>query len=436
MAEVGRNGASSAGSASLSGDRSGEVSHVPARHVDILPTMLEAAGQAVPGDLPGHSLVAAAERQGSAPRQSYFEAMAAMLNRGWAPLDGVLVDREKYIDLPIPERYDLAGDAHETVNLAGRTLDRDRVLTAALRSFNAVLPGARRTEDPDAAARLRALGYTSGSAPLKAHYTEADDPKRLVDLDGLVHSGVDAFSSGRLDEAIAMYRQIIARRPDMALAYRHLAFVEWTRGNVVASIAVLEQAMKAGVTGATVIAQLGSYLTDVGRAADAVRLLEPLGADPKADPDTLNALGIAYARSGREADATRVFERVLAVNPDSAIPLENLGILALQRGDLDGAQARFERAAQVDPHSSQAFADLGVVAIKRGDHKAAVDAWRRAVGLDPTNYDALYNLGTTLARDGPLESARPYLEQFVRSAPASFYAKDLREISALLRRPR
>ncbi len=74
MAEVGRNGVSSAGSASLSGERNGEVSHVPARHVDILPTMLEASGQAVPGDLPGRSLLAAAERQGSAPRPSYFEA--------------------------------------------------------------------------------------------------------------------------------------------------------------------------------------------------------------------------------------------------------------------------------------------------------------------------------------------------------------------------
>jgi len=409
-----------------------EVSHVPARHVDILPTILDAAGRPVPADLPGRSFLPAGERRGAGPRQSYFEAMAAMLNRGWAPLAGVLVDREKFIDLPIAERYDLAADPRETANLFGRAPERDRVLDAALRAFNAPLPGTRRVEDPDAAARLRALGYTSGSAPLKTHYTEADDPKRLADLDHLVHQGVESFSSGRMDDAIAAYRQIIARRPDMAIAYRHLAFVEWTRGNVNGAIAVLEQAMRAGAAGASLAAQLASYLTDVDRPGEAVKLLEPFAGDPRSDSDTLNALGIAYARSGREADAARIFDRALAINPESAIPLENLGILALQRGDLDAASARFNRAVQVDPHSSQAYADLGVVAVKRGDHRTATDAWRRAVELDPTNFDALYNLGTTLARDGQMDAARPYLEQFVRSAPASFYAKDLREVAALL----
>jgi arylsulfatase A-like enzyme len=61
---------------------SGEVSHVSARHVDILPTILEAVGQPVPSDLPGRSLLSASERRGSSPRPSYFEAMSSMLNRG------------------------------------------------------------------------------------------------------------------------------------------------------------------------------------------------------------------------------------------------------------------------------------------------------------------------------------------------------------------
>ncbi len=54
--------------------------------------------------------------------------------------------------------------------------------------------------------------------------------------------------------------------------------------------------------------------------------------------------------------------------------------------------------------------------------------------LDPRNFDALYNLGTTLAREGQTAAARPYLEQFLRTAPPAFYAKDLREVEKLLRR--
>jgi arylsulfatase A-like enzyme len=136
----------------------GEVSSVAARHIDILPTILDAVGQMVPSDLPGRTLLPREERRaGASPRTTYFEAMSGMLNHGWAPLTGVLVGRDKFVDLPIAERYELANDPGERTNLAGRSTERDRLLTAALGAFTPALPGQRVTEDPEAAARLRAL---------------------------------------------------------------------------------------------------------------------------------------------------------------------------------------------------------------------------------------------------------------------------------------
>jgi arylsulfatase A-like enzyme/Flp pilus assembly protein TadD len=413
-----------------------DVSSVAARHIDLLPTILDAIGQPVPADLPGRTLMPAGERRAGAPaRPTYFEAMSGVLNRGWAPLTGVLVDREKYIDLPILERYDLGGDPGERTNLAGRAAERDRTLAAALRGFDAPMPGPRATEDPDAAARLRALGYTAGSASIKPRYAEADDPKRLVDLDREMHDAVEAFGSRRLADAVEIYRRIIDRRPDMAIAYRHLAFVEWQRGHSNEAIDVLQRAIRAGVTDPRVLTQLAGNLTDTGRVAEGIRLLEPLAAGSTADADTLNGLGIAYARAGRAAEARRVFERVLAINPDSSVPLENLGMLALERGDLAAARQLYARAVAVDPRSSRAHAGVGVVASRSGDRRAAIDAWKRAVELDPTNFDALYNIGTALAGDGQMEAARPYLERFLRDAPPSFYGQDLREVARLLDRP-
>jgi len=411
-----------------------EIAEGPARHIDILPTALEAAGLPVPGDLPGRSLLTAAERASPEPRPSYFEAMSAMLNRGWAPLAGIVADREKYVDLPIAERYDLASDPGERSNVAGRSPERDRTLAAALRAFNAPPPGQRRAEDVDAAARLRALGYVSGNATAKARYTDADDPKTLVDLDRDVHDAVDAFTAGRADDAVRIYQRVIARRPDMAIAYLHLAFVERRRGNVAGAIDVLQRGIAAGVTDPRAIGQLGEYLTEAGRTAEGIRLLESVAAGPATNLDALNALGIAYAQSGRRDRARAIFERVLTINGSSSVPLENLGLLALDGGDAAGARRLFERALQADPKSSRAYAGLGNVALKTGDVRAAVDAWTRAVLFDPRNFDALYNLGTTLARQGDRAGARPYLEQFLRTAPAAFYEKDRQTVARLLER--
>ena len=430
VAEIG--GAGRTGKAGRSG---GEVSSVAARHVDILPTILEAVGQTPPADLPGRSLLpAAARRAGSPTRTSYFEAMGAMLNRGWAPLAGVLAGRDKFINLPIAERYDLAADPAEGVNLSGRAAQRDRALAAALRGFNAAPPGERRAEDGDAAARLRALGYVSGSAPAKARYTEADDPKQLVDLDQAVHDAVTAFGARRFDEAVQIYQGVIARRPDMAIAYRHLAFVEWQRGNPNGAVAVLQRAITAGVTQSAVLAQLGGYLADTGRVAESIRILEPLARDPVADAETLNALGISFIRAGRRDEASRTFARVLAINPESSVPLENLGVMALERGDLEAARRQFEHAVRADPRSSRAHSGLGVVLVRSGDRRGAIEAWTRAVQLDARNFDAVYNLATTLVRDGQRDAARPYLELFLETAPPAFFAHDLQEVAALLQR--
>jgi arylsulfatase A-like enzyme/cytochrome c-type biogenesis protein CcmH/NrfG len=413
----------------------GELSSVAARHVDILPTILDAAGQTVPASLPGRTLLPASERRrgGDATlRSSYFEAMSAMLNRGWAPLTGIVAGREKYIDLPIAERYDLASDAAETTNLAGKSSERDRTLAAALRGFGATLPGQRRTEDGEVLARLRALGYVSGSAPAKSQYTDADDPKRLVAIDQSIHHGVSLYMERRFAEAMQVYRDIIKRRPDMAMAYRHLAFVAWESGNPAAAIATLRQALAGGMTHDEITAQLGTYLAESGNPADAIQLLEPIAKSAQPDLDALNGLGIAYARSGRAGDARRVFLRMLSLNPESGMALENVAALDLERGDFGNAGLHFERALRVDPSSSQAHAGLGVVAMKRGDRRTAVESWKRAVELDPSNYDALYNLATTLAQDGQMTAARPYLEQFARTAPPAFYAKDIRDVKTLL----
>src|SRR5438034_6108146 len=61
----------------------------PVRHVDILPTILDALGAGPPSSADGHSLlaIAAGERPVAAP--AYFEALSASINRGWAPLYGV-----------------------------------------------------------------------------------------------------------------------------------------------------------------------------------------------------------------------------------------------------------------------------------------------------------------------------------------------------------
>jgi len=408
----------------------GEVSDAPARHVDILPTILEALLIAPPPNLPGRSLRTRAERRATASQPSYFEAMSPMLDYGWAPLAGVLVDREKFIDAPIAELYDLAADPSERTNLSGREAAHEQRLAAQLTAFHATLPGMATTGDAEAARRLRSLGYLSGEAAPKAHYTEADDPKRLVDIDRKMHDALGADEEGRTADAVALYRQVLAQRPEMMAASRHLAFDYWRSGQIATAIETLRAALTHGATPGAEI-QLGSYLVEVERHQEAVAMLEKAA---RADPtlDALNGLGIAYGRSGRATEALAVFERALKIDPENPMIHENIGTIQLDAGQLSAARDEFVRAIRANPASAQGHAGLATVAFKSGDRETALASWKRAVDLDPTNWDALYNLGVQLMRAGRTAEARPYLERFVRTAPASQYAKDIKAIAAEL----
>lgn len=401
----------------------GIVSDVPVRHIDIVPTIAALTGITLE-DLPGRSLVTAINGE-KADRTTYFEAMTAMLKRGWAPLRGVIAGREKYIDLPIEELYDLEGDPEERKNLVASASDTTRALAARLRGLGPTLPGEQVDENAEVRARLQSLGYLSGSAPRKETYTEEDDPKRLIDVDRLMIQGIELHRAGRSGQAINAYRRVITRRPDMGLAYRRLAYILWEIGAAEEAIGTLRDALARNGADVEIEIRLGTYLAETGRVDEAIPMLERATKAAPGDVDGVNALGIAYARAGRPAEAIAAFERILSIDSRNAYALENLGTVRLELGDLAAATAAFETALTHAPQSSRAHAGLGVVASQQGRMDDAIARWRRAVELDSRNFDALFNLANTLIRTGRASEARPFVTRFVETAPRGFYGPDI-----------
>ena len=411
--------------------RSGaNVSDEPVRHVDLVPTVLDALGAPTDRTLPGRSLLGPAPPSSSAV--SYFEALAPSLNRGWAPLTGVIAGREKFVDLPLPELYDLTADPREGQNLADLRPDRRRVLEASLRELGAAAPGARRQEDAATVERLKALGYVSGgTAAHRGPYSDKDDPKRLIGFDQTIHQAIDLFQRGNARGAEALYRDVIAQRPDMGIAYEQLAFVYWQSGQRPEAIATLQRAGAAGVSDSSLDTKLGMYLTESGRVDEGLPLLERAAARPGAGIDALNALAIGYARTGRSEPALTTFRRVLALDPGNAMAWQNIGSLELERGDASAARDAFRRALTIDANWAAAYTGLGVAEQRLHHLDAAIENWKQAVARDPQEFDALYNLATELASAGRLSEARPYAQRFVSTAPPAQYAAAIRQLRGL-----
>jgi arylsulfatase A-like enzyme/tetratricopeptide (TPR) repeat protein len=402
----------------------------PVRHIDIVPTVLEAIGAAADPSLPGASLSAAMRDAATPDRPVYFEAMTANLSRGWAPLRGVIAARQKYIDLPLPELYALEADPGESRNLVPSRRDRADVLLNMLRAFNVAPPAPPGEESSDVRDRLRALGYLGGSpAPGRKQYGDDDDPKRLIDIDALLHHAGDMYQRGNLEEAGALFEKAIQRRPDTADAYRYLAFVHWQAGRPNDAIRTLENALRNGITHRDVRVKLGLYLAETGQAARAIALLENLAGD---DVEALNALGIAYGHASRNADASRTFSRILEIDPSNGLAWQNIGTIELRSGRRQEAEAALRRALDIDNGLPGAYTTLGVVLSESGRKTEAVDMWKRAVAVSPAESDALYNLTVTLLELGRKDEARVFGERYIATAPPGLFARDIARIKSLI----
>lgn len=406
----------------------------PARHVDVVPTALAALGLPVPPGLPGRALLAPAPAGAAAA--SYFESLTACLTRGWAPLRGMLRERRKLVDLPLPELYDLRDDPGEEHNRYDQDRPAARALAAALPA-ESVWPPVKGKVSSEEAARLGSLGYATATAAHAGAYTAEDDPKRLVALDAEIQRGFALYSARRFAEAVEVDRRVIAQRPTMPEVYEHMALALRQLERHDEAIALLEGAVARGLGGEMLRRQLGLALCDAGRPARAVEVLAPVvggrGGGSDVEPETLAAYGLALGDAGRFPEAVATLTRAAAAAPSDPLPLEDLGVISLRRDRPAEAQRYLERALKLNDRLPVSWNTLGVALFRQQKAEAALEAWGRAVAIDGRQYDALYNIGLVAAQLGRREMARAALKRFVETAPAARFGSDIAKGRELLR---
>ena len=388
-------------------------------HVDIYPTLLRAAGIKPPTDLPGRPLpLAGGSHPSTSPpaRELYFEALSGSINRGWAPLHGLLAARHKLIRLPLPELYDLASDPAEANNL----IDSHRRLANQLRGQippEALRPPTRGKISEEEIRRLRSLGYVASASSEEASFTAGNDPKNLIAIDRKLHQVVALYMERHLEQSAILAREIIAERPTMAIAYEHLSEALREQGRVDEAILALESALANGVSHPGVLRQLGLSLAEVGRGAEAIRLLTHTAKGE--DVDSLNALAVAYYSAHDFAESATILQRVLGLDADNTKALETLGAVVLNQGKVAEAKRYLERAVEINPALPFSWTTLGVVRSRLGDNAGALKAWQRAVEFDPGSFDALYNIGWVAASMGQKKTAIRAFARFINTAPPS-----------------
>ena len=163
---------------------------------------------------------------------------------------------------------------------------------------------------------------------------------------------------GKIDDAIATYRDVLASNPSCAPVYRNM-------GNAFREQGRTEEA-------------IGAYARAIELKADFV--------------EAQNDLGNALKNMGHLAEATREYEAAIALRPEYPEAYCNLGNVYREKGLIEKAVDCYRSALRTKPHFAEVISNLGNAFKDQGDLTNAIDAYREALALKPGLADTHSNL--------------------------------------------
>lgn len=277
------------------------------------------------------------------------------------------------------------------------------------------------------------MGRAPGASPEQGHdpntdYDGADmkgrnrrgglpPPRAISDaVQQRLRSALDHHQHGRLAEAEAAYRAVLASTPRNADALNLLGVICLQTGRAEEAEKLLSSAIKQDGAVAAYHDNRGSALAAMGRVGEAAAAHWRAA---KLKPDFAAAyfnLANALDAAGRD-EAEKAFRAALALKPDYLKAWFNLGNARERRQTHREAAAAFARVVALDPAMPEARTNLSDALSAIGDLTGALAQQRAAVALRPDDANVHYNLGVVLQQSAKYEQAELAYRDALRRRP-------------------
>jgi tetratricopeptide (TPR) repeat protein len=172
-----------------------------------------------------------------------------------------------------------------------------------------------------------------------------------AELRAQFQKAVELQTAGKLAEAEAEYKAIMAKSPDVPEVYQNLG---------------------------------GIYLARKDFANAEQALVKALELNPGSS-DIATQLAKVYHDTGQSEKAMEVMAKSAGANPADAKAQFNQGIFLLNANKTEEAAAAFEAAAKADPNMAEAFFRLGTVQVGQGKLPEALANLEKYLAMNPTD---------------------------------------------------
>lgn len=391
----------------------------PARLVDLTPTVLDLVSAPPVGGADGVSLVPTLEGRAQAIPFTYIETYQPWTSYGWSPLKAVRHESWKLIVAPTPELYDLEADPAEEHNLVESRRDRARQLAELQRQAEALAPAqaAEPAGDPEALAKLRALGYLGGGASLSeppAHGLR--DPKDSHELRNLLTEADQLLRSRDYRTAVAKFDAVLTRDPENRFALLRSGSALLELGDPRGAIPRLEKAARLDPAQPETQAALAEALMRMGRPEAVEHGMEAARLQPRR-AKAWSDLGTILGLSAKPAEAVQAFEHAVELEPGDPKLLAKLAFAEHGAGRADSAARHLLQLAEVTGERFEYAGALGLLLVRLGRRQEARIWLAKSREAEGDFADARLELALLEMDSGDRAAARRSLREALAAAP-------------------
>jgi arylsulfatase A-like enzyme/Tfp pilus assembly protein PilF len=339
--------------------------------VDILPTVLEVVGLPTPKEVQGESLVALMNNANppdgktrAAPDRPAYAETDYPHHFGATPLRAMRTGKYLFVEAPRKELYDQSTDPGAERNLSSSSPAVTQALTSRLDTFR---DKTRRTGvsaegkiDPQLAQQLAALGYVSSSDTEPSTGTGGADPKDKIEFANLLQDALLAEEDGRTDQAIQMLQQVLAKEPNVEIAYATLGHAYRQQKDYDKALWAMRKAVELRPNSVMDHYELGMTLFAMGDYAAAKTEFETAFAKSPSTPNEHSlanlhfTLAAVYDRMGRGDEAVKELKMAIQLEPNDYDSNSTLGRVLLKQGNAAAALPYLQKALEVRPNFADA----------------------------------------------------------------------------------
>lgn len=231
-------------------------------------------------------------------------------------------------------------------------------------------------------------------------------------LEGFAH-----VQAARWQAAELPFRRVLQLDPGNIHALNLLGVVCINMGRADEAIALIEKALCSAPDDAEALANLGLALRRSNRLGDAAEAFRQSLLRNNKNPTVLNNLGSIFLELGRFPESVDYYRAALGIDPNHVDSLINISGALTQSGQFAGATAAAMRAEELRPGAAGPPNCLGEVALKQARYAEATAAFGEALRRQPDFLDARLGLVNAAKEAGDIKRAEELLGQIILQLP-------------------